>query len=131
MAGSWSIKIEQLANGLLTFTPDLPGAKVGQPLGVSKGDNVTWDNQIDQKVVLKSIQPPDPAPPKPPILPFDSIPPGSVSDPILNVTETIGYSWVRPLVVAPKSRSRKVGSSGSAHSGASTPAAPDAWIVVV
>jgi hypothetical protein len=124
MASSWSIIIEQLPDGSLTFTPDVPGAKVGQPLGVSSGDNVTWNNRTDQVIKLKSIQPPEP----PPVFPFDSIPTGNVSNPIFNVTETIGYSWVRPPIVVRKRRAaRKVSSSGAVP----TSAAPDAWIVVV
>jgi hypothetical protein len=42
MASQWSIDINQ-HDGQITFTPDLvPRPRVGQPLGVNVGDNVTW-----------------------------------------------------------------------------------------
>jgi hypothetical protein len=108
MASSWSITINQ-HDGAITFTPDVPGATAGQPLGVNRGDNVTWNNRTNQAITLTSIQPKG-------VFPFDTIPAGEVSNPIFIVTQpvrqTIGYSWVR-------------------QSGAPTPAQPDAWIVVV
>jgi hypothetical protein len=86
MANKWSIIIGQLPDGALTFTPDLPGAKVGQPLGVNSNDLVTWDNRTNSEIKL-SVEPPGPTP-----FPFDSIPAGAVSNPIFNVTATVGYS---------------------------------------
>jgi hypothetical protein len=101
MASSWSITINQ-HDGAITFTPYR--AKAGQPLGVNSGDNVTWDNQTNQEITLKSIQPEG-------VFLCDPIPAGEVSDPIFNATQTVGYSWVRRT--------------------AAPPAQPDAWIVVV
>jgi hypothetical protein len=100
----------------------------GQPLGVNSGDNVTWNNRTNQEIKLQSIQPAEP----PPVFPFNSIPAQAVSNPIFNVTETIGYSWVRPQVVAAKSHAaRKRTSPGPARGATPEPAPPDAWIVVV
>jgi hypothetical protein len=104
MANSWSITINQ-HDGVITFTPDVPGATAGQPLGVNSDDNVTWNNRTNQDITLKSIQPEG-------VFLCDPIPAGAVSDPIFNVGKTVGYSWVR-------------------QSGAPTSAQPDAWIVVV
>jgi hypothetical protein len=105
MASKRSVTIKQ-HEGAITFTPYLGTA--GQPLGVNTGDLVTWTNETNDKITLKSIQPPD-------VFLCEPIPEGEVSDPIFIVTQTagtyIGYSWVR--------RS------------APPPAQPDAWIVVV
>jgi hypothetical protein len=114
MAESWSIRINQ-HNGQITFTPD-PGGTAGQPLGVNPFDNVTWDNQTNQEIELKSMQPEG-------LILCPKIPAGGVSDPIFNVPRffpanppapltSIGYYWVRP-------------------GGAPQPAQPDAWIVVI
>ena len=106
MASSWSITINQ-HDGAITFTPYLGTA--GQPLGVNMGDLVTWTNETNNKITLKSIQPEG-------VFLCDPIPEGEVSDPIFIVKQTagtyIGYSWVR-------------------QSAAPTPTQPDAWIVVV
>jgi hypothetical protein len=104
MASSWSITINQ-HDGVITFKPDVPGATAGQPLGANSGDNVTWNNRTNQEITLNSIQPEG-------VFLCDPIPAGDVSNPIFNVTQTVGYSWVR-------------------HGRRSTPAQPDAWIVVV
>jgi hypothetical protein len=114
MANQWSIIIDQLPHGALTFTPDLPGAKVGQPLGVNGNDNVTWNNRTNNDIKL-SVEPPGPTP-----FPFDSIPAGAVSNPIFNVTETVGYSG---SIVPAKPRASPKGSSPGP--------APVHWIVVV
>jgi hypothetical protein len=128
IASSWNIFIEEGPDGSLVFTPDVAGAKAGQPLGVNSGDNVTWNNRTNQEIKLKSIQPAEP----PTVFPFNSIPAQAVSNPIFNVTETIGYSWVRPQVVAAKSHAARKGSSpGPARGATPEPASPDAWIVVV
>ena len=111
MASAWGIIIDEQADGSITFTPDVPGAKVGQPLGVSAGDNVTWNNRTNRTITLQLVQPPPPA-----SFPFGPIPAGGVSNPIFNVTETVGYSRV------PTQK------RGAARKTAST---PDAWIVVV
>jgi hypothetical protein len=106
MASSWSITINQ-RDGQITFTPDVPEARTGQPLGVNAGDNVTWNNRTNQEITLKSIQPEG-------VFLCDPIPAGNVSSPIFNVTATVGtvgYSWVR--------RSAPI------------PAPPDAWLVVI
>jgi hypothetical protein len=114
MANSWSIIIDQQADGSITFTPDLPGAKTGQPLGVFSGDDVTWNNRSNQTITLQPIPPALP-------FPFGPISGGGVSNPILNVTGTagdsIGYFWVRP---PPKGRRKKT---------QSTSPTPDAWIM--
>ena len=101
MASSWSITINQ-HDGVITFTPDIPRATAGQPLGVNAGDNVTWNNRTNLEITLKSIQPEG-------VFLCDPIPAGHVSNPIFNVQQTVGYSWVRQ----------------------GAPAGPDAWIVVV
>jgi hypothetical protein len=105
MASSWSIIINQ-RDRQITFTPDVPGAGTGQPLGVNAGDNVTWNNRTNQEITLKSIQPEG-------VFLCDPIPAGDVSSPIFNVKAvgTVGYSWVRR--------------------DAPTPTQPDAWIVVI
>jgi len=41
----FSIKIVPTNSGLAGFQPDLPGAKVGDPLSVAPGSRVSWDNQ--------------------------------------------------------------------------------------
>ena len=102
MASSWSVTINQ-RDGAITFTPYRGTA--GQPLGANSGDNVTWNNRTNQEITLNSIQPEG-------VFLCDPIPAGDVSNPIFNVTQTVGYSWVR-------------------HGRRSTPAQPDAWIVVV
>jgi hypothetical protein len=102
MASSWSIIINQ-HDGAITFTPDVPGARTGQPLGVSSGDNVTWNNRTNLEIPLKSKPEGD--------FLCDPIPAGNVSDPVYNVTQTVGYYWVRQQ--------------------APPLAQPDAWIVVV
>jgi hypothetical protein len=99
---SWSIRIDQ-RDGQITFTPDVPGAKTGQPLGVNSADNVTWNNLTNLEITLKSIPEGD--------LLCDPIPAGHGSKPFFNVTRTVGYYWVR--------------------ANSPTPAQPDAWIVVV
>jgi hypothetical protein len=109
MANSWSITINQLSGGALTFTPDIPGAHVNQPLGVFSSDNVTWNNRTNLDIALQQIAPPvDPT--NPTLIPFDSIPAGSVSNPIFNVTlpndaTALGYS--ASIVAAKPSASRK------------------------
>jgi hypothetical protein len=106
MARSRLITINQ-RDGAITFTPY--GGNAGQPLGVNTDDNVTWNNETNQEITLKSIQPED-------VFLCDPIPAGEASSPMFLVTQTvgqtIGYSWVR-------------------QSGAPTPAQPDAWIMVV
>jgi hypothetical protein len=119
MANSWSVTINQLTDGALTFTPDIPGAHVNQPLGVFSSDNVTWNNRTNHEIALQQLAPPvDPS--HPTLIPFDSIPAGQVSNPIFNVTETIGYS--ASVVAARPSASRKLSSHGPA---------PIFWILIV
>jgi hypothetical protein len=89
MASSWSITINQLPDGTFTFTPFVPGAHVGQPLGVSSGDLVTWNNQTNGEIKLQSIQPAG-------VYLTEPIPAGSVSNPIFPVSATVGYSRVPP-----------------------------------
>jgi len=105
MANRYSIDINQ-QEGQITFTPDLPGAQKGQPLGVKLGDNVTWYNHTNQEITLKTIYPTAKD-----VFLCDPIPAGDVSNPIFDVTETVGYYWVRQH--APQ------------------PVQPDAWILVV
>jgi hypothetical protein len=104
MANSWGIMINQ-HDGQITFTPDVPGATAGQPLGVNRGDIVTWNNRTNQTIELKSIQPEG-------VFLCDPIPAGVVSNPSFNVRATVGYSWVR-------------------QSTGRTAAQPEGWIVVV
>jgi hypothetical protein len=42
-----SIKIVQL-NGTVEFQPDDPPGDPGQPLGVDRGESVTWNNETDR-----------------------------------------------------------------------------------
>jgi|SRR6266576_3090442 hypothetical protein len=48
----WSIKIVPLrspvAGQTAEFVPDFPGAKPGDPLEVSSGDGVSWNNESEQ-----------------------------------------------------------------------------------
>jgi len=115
MSYSWSIIISQDSDGALAFTPDVPGAKVGQPLGVVSGDNVTWNNQTNEVIKLLPLPPA-----KPTLFPFESIPAGSASDPIFLVTDTVQYSG--SIVAAKPHTTPKA-----------KPTRPDtvAWIVVV
>jgi hypothetical protein len=115
MAEKGSINIRREHDGQITFTPDVPGAGKGQPLGVNAGDNVTWNNHTDQEIILKTIYPKDKD-----VFLCDPIPAGdvrnpqfdvTVSNPQFHVTETVGYYWVRQH--APQ------------------PIQPDAWILVV
>lgn len=94
MASSWSITINQLPDGTFTFTPFVPGAHVGQPLGVSSGDLVTWNNQTNGQIELQSIQPAG-------VYLTEPIPAGSVSNPIFHVTATVGYSRCLPAPARP------------------------------
>jgi hypothetical protein len=100
MASSWSIIINQLPNGALTFTPDIPDAHVDQPLGVNSNDNVTWNNRTNHEIALTQVYPENSS-----VIPFNSIPAGQVSNPIFNVTQTIGYS--ASIVLAKPRPSRK------------------------
>lgn len=118
MANKWSIIIRQLPDKALTFTPDLPGAKVGQPLGVNSNDLVTWDNRTNSEIKL-SVEPPGPTP-----FPFDSIPAGAVSNPIFQVTGPVGHSvGYSGSIVPAKPHAPPKGSSPGP--------APVHWIVVV
>jgi Copper binding proteins, plastocyanin/azurin family len=98
-----SITIKQ-QEGQITFTPDVPGARLVSRIGVNANDDLTWNNRTNQEIALKSIQPEG-------VFLCDPLPAGDVSNPIFNVTATVGYSWVRQH--APQ------------------PAQPDAWILAV
>lgn len=93
MASSWSIEIIAMPDGTVAFRPDIGGAVLGQPLGVNRGDNVTWNNKTNRSLQLKSINPPN-------IFLTDLIPAGQVSSPIFNVSTTtptiISYSCQNP-----------------------------------
>jgi hypothetical protein len=89
MASKWSIIIERDANHAITFTPDLPGATAGQPLGASAGDNVTWNNRTNDPLELLSITPPN-------VYLTEPILPGTASNPIFLVSESVTYSCVNP-----------------------------------
>ena len=93
MASSWSIEIIALPDGTVAFRPDIGGAVLGQPLGVNRGDNVTWNNKTNLSLQLKSINPPN-------FFLTDLIPAGQVSSPIFNVNlntpTTISYSCQSP-----------------------------------
>jgi hypothetical protein len=89
MASSWSIIIDELPDGSITFTPDLPNAVAGQPLGVNANDNVTWNNRTNGELALQSVTPPG-------LYLTDPIPPGQASNPILQVTKSVIYSCVKP-----------------------------------
>ena len=89
MASSWSITITEHTAGAITFTPDIPGASAGQPLGVNASDNVTWNNRTNNPLALQSITPAG-------VYLTDPIPPGSASNPIFNVSASVTYSCVTP-----------------------------------
>jgi hypothetical protein len=98
MANKWGIIIEEKrkekdgkVTTTITFTPDVAGAKVGQPLGASQFDDITWNNRTNQEIKLISIQPPG-------LFLTEPIPAGKVSNPIFAMTDdtAIGYCWVRP-----------------------------------
>jgi hypothetical protein len=89
MANSWSIIIDELQDGTITFTPDLPQAAANQPLGVQKNDNVTWNNRTNRELALMSINPPN-------VFLADPIPAGQPSNPIFLVTASVTYSCVTP-----------------------------------
>jgi hypothetical protein len=88
MASQWSIKIIDLGNGTVTFQPEVPGAQQGQPLGVSSGDLVTWNNTTNKSLTLQS----DPAG----TFLTNPIPAGQVSDPIFKVTASVNYACTNP-----------------------------------
>ncbi len=88
MANSWSIIIKQMPDGTVSFTPDVPGAIAGQPLGVSAGDLVTWNNRTNQQLELRSIPPGT--------FLTQPIPAGSASSPIFSVAKSVIYSCVSP-----------------------------------
>ena len=88
MAESWSIIINELADGTITFTPDVPKAVANQPLGANAKDNVTWNNRTNRDLTLKSINPAN-------LYLTEPIPAGQVSDPIF-VAQTVTYSCVNP-----------------------------------
>ena len=86
MANSWSIIIGgDPANGTVTFTPDLAGASAGQSLGVSFGDNVTWNNRTNCPLTMTAVTPAG-------LYLTEPVPPGSASNPILNVRQSITYT---------------------------------------
>ena len=58
MPNSWGIEIGIL-NGMVAFRPNVPGAQVGQPLGVAQNDLVHWINRTPLTIVLLSSQPPE------------------------------------------------------------------------
>jgi hypothetical protein len=88
VASSRSIIIDELSDGSITFTPDLPNAVAGQPLGVNAGDTVTWNNRTSRELALQSVPPG--------VYLTDPIPQGQVSSPILRVTKSVIYSCVNP-----------------------------------
>lgn len=88
MADSWSIIINELADGTITFTPDLPQAAPNQPLGANAKDNVTWNNRTNRELTLRSITPAN-------LYLTEPIPAGQVSDPIFSAQSVI-YSCVSP-----------------------------------
>ncbi len=85
---TWSVMI--VAGG---FQPDLKDAQLGQPLGVSAGDNVTWNNTTNDATwpwpTDANGNPfPNPIPNPPPPGAYylsDIIPPGSASSPTFHV----------------------------------------------
>jgi hypothetical protein len=89
MANSWTIEITKLPNGDVGFRVALPGNVVGQALGASNGDNVTWYNKTDDTLTLQSIDPAG-------VYLTDPIPPGEASDPIFPVNGSLKYACVHP-----------------------------------
>jgi hypothetical protein len=88
MADSWSIIINELPDGTITFTPDLPQAVANQPLGAKARDNVTWNNRTNRELTLQSITPAN-------LYLTEPIQAGEVSDPIFPAQSVI-YSCVNP-----------------------------------
>jgi len=83
MARKWSIRIVKLADGTVAFQPDVLNAQPNQPLGVNRGDNVTWSNETDDAHWPVGIAPPG-------FLTKD-IPPDGVSRPKFNVQTSVTY----------------------------------------
>jgi plastocyanin len=68
-------------DGKTVFQPDRPGANPGDPLEVVLGDLVTWNNETDDPHHPVATDPAGP-------FLTNEIPPGGVSSPIFNVTQT-------------------------------------------
>jgi len=84
---NWVIKIVPTG-----FQPDLQGAQVSQPLGVSAGDNVVWNNTTDDPhwpwPVVDGVTVANPLPnpvPEGAYFLCNEIAPGSVSSPTFHV----------------------------------------------
>jgi plastocyanin len=83
MARQWSIEIVRLSNGTVAFRADIPGAKPGQPLGVTAGDLVTWNNRTKKAHWPVAIAPAG--------FLTNDIPAGKVSSPIVTIGNTVTY----------------------------------------
>ena len=83
MAKRRSIKIVKLADGTVSFQPDVSGAQPGQPLGANAGDNITWNNRTDEAHWPVAIDPPG--------FLTNDIPAGEVSEPIFNIEGPVKY----------------------------------------
>jgi hypothetical protein len=84
MPNSWGIEIGIL-NGMVAFRPNVPGAQVGQPLGVAQNDLVHWINRTPLTIVLLSSQPPG-------MFLAEPIPPGQGSRPFFMARDTVAYA---------------------------------------
>jgi len=78
-----SITIVELVDGTAAFQPDVPNAKPGQPLGVNRGDNVTWNNRTNKAHWPVAVDPPG--------FLTNDIPAGKVSQPTFSVDHTVKY----------------------------------------
>jgi hypothetical protein len=85
------IKIIENQDGSIAFLPDRPNAQPNQPLGVNAKALVTWNNETNRTITLQAV----PAGSEPKYI-TEPIPPGSVSSPIFQVTQSFTYSCVDP-----------------------------------
>jgi hypothetical protein len=73
--------IFKTVDGKTVLQPDWPGTKPGDPLKVKRGDFVTWNNRTNEIHHPVAITPAG-------LFLTDEIPPGRVSSPIFNVTQS-------------------------------------------
>jgi hypothetical protein len=83
MPNTWGIEIGIL-NGMVAFRPNLPGAQIGQPLGVAQNDLVLWINRTGLTIALVSTQPAN-------LFLANPIPPGQGSQPFYMARSSVTY----------------------------------------